>query len=78
MLSWGKNPLTNPKECDTIKTQRMKEVNQMYIYVVIQDGPFHKTPICFYYTEEGAEACVQRMNANSHYKYYWEEIEQGG
>ena len=50
----------------------------MYIYVVIQDGPFHKRPICFYYTEEGAEACVQRMNANSHYKYYWEEVEQGG
>ena len=50
----------------------------MYIYVVIQEGPFHKTPICFYLTEEGAEACVQRMNAGSQYKYYWEEIEQGG
>ena len=49
----------------------------MRIYVVIQDGPFHKTPICFYLTEEGAEACVKRMNANSHYKYYWEEVEQG-
>ena len=49
----------------------------MYIYVVIQEGPFHKTPICFYHTEEDAEACVQRMNAKSHYKYYWEEVEEG-
>ena len=51
----------------------------MYIYVVIQEDPFHKTPICFYHSKEGAEACVQRMNAHSHYKhYYWEEVEQGG
>lgn len=50
----------------------------MYIYIVIQEGPFHKTPICFYYTAEGAEACVRRMREMSQYKYYWEEIEQGG
>jgi hypothetical protein len=49
----------------------------MCIYVVIQDGPFHKTPICFYRNEEDAEAFVQKMNANNHYKYYWEEIEEG-
>ena len=49
----------------------------MSIYVVIQNGPFYKTPICFYHTEEEAEAYVQKANANNHYKYYWEEVEQG-
>ena len=47
------------------------------IYLVMQDGPFHKRPICFYHTEEDAEACVKRMNADSHYQYYWEEVEIG-
>lgn len=50
----------------------------MCIYVVIKDGPFHKTPICFYHTEEDAKAYVKRMNENSPYEYYWEEVEQGG
>ena len=48
------------------------------MYVVMQDGPFHKRPVFVYYTEEDAEACVQRMNAGSHYEYYWEEVEIGG
>ena len=50
----------------------------MHIYVVIQDGPFHKVPVCFYYTEEEAEAYAQKMGAKSYYNYYWEEVEQGG
>lgn len=47
------------------------------IYIVMQDGPFYKRPICFYHTEEEAKAYVKRLNANNHYKYYWEEVDQG-
>lgn len=49
----------------------------MCVYVVMVNGPFHKWPICFYYTEKEAEDYVKRMNIDSHYEYYWEEVEQG-
>ena len=50
----------------------------MYVYVVFQVNQFNKNPICFYHTEEGAQACVNRMSAKSNYTYYWEEVEIGG
>ena len=47
------------------------------MFVVIQDGPFHKRPVFIFHSEENADAFVERMNMKSHYKYYWEEVPLG-
>lgn len=48
------------------------------IYVVFLNGPFYKTPICAYTTEEQAVNDVNERNNGSHYGYYYEEIEMRG
>lgn len=48
------------------------------IYVVFLNGPFNQTPICAYTTEEQAANDVNERNNDSHYNYYYEEIEIRG
>lgn len=47
------------------------------MFVIIQDGPFHKRPVFIFHSEEKAEAFVEKMNMKGHYSYYWEEVPLG-
>ena len=47
------------------------------MFVVIQDGPFHKRPVFIFHSEEKADAFVEKMNMKGHYEYYWEEVPLG-
>jgi hypothetical protein len=48
------------------------------LYIVMKNGPFHKTPVYAYYNKAQAQAFCDKMNAESPYKYYVEEVEIGG
>ena len=47
------------------------------MYVVMRIGVVGDRPVFVYNTQEGADACVQRMNAGGIFKYYWEAIPVG-
>ena len=47
------------------------------MYVIMRVSEIGDRPVLIYNTQEGADACVQRMNANGIYKYYWEAVRIG-
>ena len=47
------------------------------MYVVMRVSEIGDRPVLVCNTQEGADACVQKMNASGMFKYYWEAVRVG-
>jgi hypothetical protein len=70
-LDWLKDPLTNSNRCDTIKTQRTKEITKMMKVMYRDDLDFY-----FDYTEITLEQLEEiRYNSSSNGEVVLDEID---